>query len=116
MPQSQLPPLDWIAIPDWPKSFFPDAGKTGLLKFTRGVEIVYIGMETKSLAKFRRFATPGGSAKRHAGGRRIYTERDTLTLEYALLDRGPWEIRRVRNALCALHRPQFNVPNRSWKT
>lgn len=116
MTQYQLPHLEWITLPDWSNNFFPDAGKTGLHRFIKGQEIVYIGMETRSLAKFRRFATPGGSALKHAGGRKIYAERDTLTMEYALLDAAPWKIRRVRNALCALHRPHYNMPNRRWKT
>lgn len=116
MTQYQLPDLEWITLRDWSNNFFPYAGKTGLLRFIKGEEVVYIGMERRSLAKFRRFATPGGSALRHAGGKRIYAERDTLRMEYALLDAAPRKILQARNALWALHRPRYNVPNRHWKT
>jgi hypothetical protein len=108
--EPKLPALKWIVLKDWSNSYFPVAGKSGLLRFSYGSKIVYIGMETRSLGQFRRFATRGGSARRHWGGRKTYARRRWLTLEYAFYDKPPSEIRRVRDALCAKHRPRFNVP------
>jgi hypothetical protein len=108
--EPKMPALEWIVLKDWSNSYFPVAGKAGLLRFSYGGKILYIGMETRSLAKFRRFATRGGSARRHWGGRQIYARRRKLTLEYAFYDKRPSEIRRVRDALCVKDRPRFNVP------
>jgi hypothetical protein len=108
--EPKMPALEWTVLKDWSNSYFPIAGKAGLLRFSYGGKILYIGMETRSLAKFRRFATRGGSAQRHWGGRQIYVRRGRLTLEYAFYDKLPSEIRRVRDALCAQYQPRFNVP------
>jgi hypothetical protein len=108
--EPKMPALEWIVLKDWSNSYFPVAGKSGLLRFSYNGKILYIGMETRSLAKFRRFATRGGSARRHWGGQQIYIRRGRLTLEYAFYDKPPSEIRRVRDALCAKYQPRFNVP------
>jgi hypothetical protein len=62
------------------------------------------------VSKFRRFVTPGGSWKNHAGGRLVHKYRFELQLDYALFDASRAEIERVRDVLIDKHLPPFNFP------
>lgn len=101
-----IPPLIWIPVPNWTLAFLAGfENRPGLIRFRRGAEIVYVGMESESLANFRRFVTKGGTGKKHGGGQLIWEHRRDLTLEYAeLYD----DIERVRDALIADLKPRFN--------
>ena len=104
-----LPNLTWIRVPQWTKMSLVGFEKIpGLIRFLDGDEIVYIGMEAVSIARFRRFLTPGGTGKSHGGGRAIYARKDELELEYAILELPKFHLKRVRDRLIAEHRPSCN--------
>lgn len=106
----KIPPLSWRRVDQWTRASLVGFDQTpGLLRFIRNGMIVYIASETRSLANFRRFATPGGSWKSHRGGQRVHEYRDNLELEYAILMASPIEVERVRDALIRKHEPDFNV-------
>ena len=105
----ELPTLTWCRVDRWLNAQLVGFDKTpGLLRFIHKDMIVYIASETRSLANFRRFATPGGSWKSHEGGRKVHEYRDNLELEYAVIQASPTEIERIRDALIRQHQPDFN--------
>lgn len=77
----------------------------GLIRFLRGAEVLYVGMESVSIAHFRRFVTKGGTGRKHGGGQRIWANQHDLNLEYAILRE---DIERVRDALIAKLEPEYN--------
>lgn len=113
--KSSRPQIKWQTLNDWTRVVAVWLDKeTGLLRFRRGDEIVYIGMETISLLNYARFSRPKGSARKHAGGQLVYRHRHELTLQYAILDLPRSELRRLRNRLREKHSPAFNFREPSF--
>lgn len=113
--QSTGPQIRWQTLDDWTRvcAVWLDK-KTGLLRFKRENETVYIGMESVSLLNYSRFSRPKGSARKHAGGQLVYRHRHELTLQYAILDLPRSELKRLRNRLREKHSPAFNFPEPSF--
>lgn len=104
--------INWTPVQNWTKVILVGLDDSpGLLKFSRDGEIVYIGMETQSVANFRRFVTPGGSWKSHAGGRLVHEHRFSLRLKYAIVESTSEEIEHLRDRLIDKHKPPFNFPD-----
>jgi hypothetical protein len=111
-----VPLLNWIRVPQWTRcTLLGLEASPGILRFRRNSEIVYFGAEAISVAKFRRFVTPGGSWKNHEGGRLVHKHRLELRLDYALFDASRAEIERVRDVFIKKHRPTFNFPDHKPK-
>lgn len=107
--QPDRPQIVWRTLDNWTRICAVGLDKkTGLIRFKRDDEIVYIGMETVSLSNYQRFSRPKGSARRHAGGQLVHQNRHELTFQYALLDLPRSELKRLRNMLREKHNPAFN--------